>query len=403
VEVLDGLSTLVDHSLVQPVPGPEGARFRLLETIRMFAAERHPVEETERVRRRHAEAYLAMAEDAAPHLPGRGQPVLLARLEADHDNLRAAVDWAVDNGEVELALRFGAGLWRFWQISGHVVEGRERMSRILAMPGAEKPTRERVRALDADGGLRYWGADLPGANERYEEQLELARALGDPKATAEAMFNLAHTRFLIAGGTGPSDEMLLEARRIFEEVGDEVAAARVQWTLTNLLLRKDEPARARADMIEGRARFRELGDDWYVALADGTLSWAELVLGNVDGAIEHGIRSFRLSHEMGDVASTTIGLRGAAIYATVAGLAEEAAVLAGAFEALCVRYGVRPPAFFEEISAPSAGPEALRIRTEDFPEATARGAQMSLDEIVDYTVRLFEDHARRRAGVTHAG
>jgi hypothetical protein len=217
------------------------------------------------------------------------------------------------------------------------------------------------------------------------------------------MFNLAHTRFLIGNETGQSDEMLLEARRIFHEVGEEVAAARVQWTLTNLLLRKDEPARARADMIEGRARFRELGDDWYVALADGTLSWAELVLGNLDGAIEYGIRSFRLSHEMGDVASTTIGLRGVAIYATLAGLHEEAAVITGAFEALCVQYGVRPPAFFEEISAPSAGPEAIRIRTEDFPEATARGARMSLDEIADYVVRLFEDLARGSAGPARAG
>ena len=403
VDVLEGLSTLVDHSLVQPVPGPDGARFRLLETIRMFARERFAEHDDADVERRHAEVYLAMAEAAAARLPGREQRTLLARLEAEHDNLRLALDWAIANGEVGLALRFGAGLWRFWQISGHVDEGRERIARIMAMPGAEAPTIERARALEADGGLRYWSGDQPGANDRYVAQLELARALGDRKTTADAMYNLAHTQFLLSADGEGGEAMLEEARRIFVEIGEEIAVARVHWTQTNLLLRRREPEQARADMLEGRRRFRELGDDWYVALAEGTLSWAELVLGRLPSAIEYGMRSLRLSHEMGDVASTTIGLRGAAIYAFVAGLGEEAATINGAFEALCRRYGVRPPAFFEEIAAPTDTAETLLVRPEDYPEATARGERMSLDEVVDYAVRMFEDHARRSAGAPPAG
>jgi hypothetical protein len=269
------------------------------------------------------------------------------------------------------------------------------VGRILAMPGADAPTAARLWALDADGGLRYWGGDLPGANDRYEEQLALARALGDRKGIGEAQFNLAHTGFLTRNDVPGGEAMLAEAKRIFTEIGDEVAAARVNWTMTNLLLRKVEPERARADMLAGRKRFLELGDDWYVALADGTLSWTELVLGNVEGAVEYGMRSLRMSHEMGDVASATISLRGAMIYAILTGRMEEAATIDGAFEALCRRYGVRPPAFFEEIAPPGGDATKFRVDPEAYPEAMARGARMSLDEAVDYVIRTFEETIER--------
>ena len=398
VDVLDGLSTLVDHSLVQPAPGPEGARFRLLETIRMFAAGRCPDEESARSRRRHAEAYLGMAEAAAQHLPGRGQRVLLARLEADHDNLRAALDWAIENGEVMTALRLGAGLWRFWQLAGHLDKGRRTLERILALPGADEPSTARLRALEADGGLRYWSGDLLGANERYKQQLELARELGDRHGMGDAMYNLAHTRFIVESDEDAAAEMQDAARALFVELGDDFAAARVHWTRTSLLLRQKRPEVAREEMLEGLRKFRENGDDWYVALAEGTISWADLVLGDFESSVERGIRALRLSHELADIASTTISLRAGAILAVLADLPEEAITINAAFDALCARYGVRPPAFFETMAAPAAGDgRPFTFDAEAYPDAAARGASMSLDEAVDYVVRVFEDRSRRLA------
>ena len=124
IDVLEGLSRLIGHSLVQAVPGPDGARFRLLETIRVFAAQRlAESSEAEEIARRHALAYRDLAELAAPHFPGREQPEWIGRLSAEHDNLRAATSWSIDQGDAETALRLGASLWRYWQQGGHMDEG----------------------------------------------------------------------------------------------------------------------------------------------------------------------------------------------------------------------------------------------------------------------------------------
>ncbi len=175
-QVIDALSSLVDQSLVQAIPGPDGARFRMLETVQMFAARRLDERgEAATIRRRHACAYLALAEEAAPHLPGVEQRRWLERLGAEHDNLRAAIEWAIDVGDVEIAMRLGWALWRFWQLAGFVEEGRRALARILAMPGAEEPTVIRARALEATGGLQYWSADIAAADAAYRAELALAR------------------------------------------------------------------------------------------------------------------------------------------------------------------------------------------------------------------------------------
>src|SRR4051794_23084233 len=126
-DALDVLVDLVDQSLVQrDVPDASGAgvRFRLLETIRGFALDRLREDGREAAaRRRHAMAYLALAESAAPNLPGPDQPRWLDRLTVDYPNLRAAVRWSIEAEEVALAQRFVAALWRFWQQSGRLVDG----------------------------------------------------------------------------------------------------------------------------------------------------------------------------------------------------------------------------------------------------------------------------------------
>ena len=134
-------STLVDQSLVQrdaPDAWGDGIRFRLLETIRAFALEQLTNDGREReLRRRHALAYLALAETAAAHLPGPDQPRWLDRLTVDYPNLRSSVRWSIDAGEVEIAQRFSAGMWRFWQQTGRLEDGTELTEAVLRMPGSD--------------------------------------------------------------------------------------------------------------------------------------------------------------------------------------------------------------------------------------------------------------------------
>lgn len=383
-DLLEGLSTLVDQSLVQPVLGPDGPRYRLLEPIRHYASRRlADAGDGAAVERAHAMAYLALAEAAAPHMPGRDQPGWLDRLGADHDNLRAAIAWAIDHGEGKIGLRLGAALWRFWQLRGHIEEGLRTMDRILELPGTDAPTIERARALGAAGGLHYWGADMPAAHALYQAQLEVARGLGDARETADALFNLAHTVFLLERDHTTVDHMNEEAVRLLTELGDEIGLARLAWTHNNLLMEQGRATPEEAFALVHR--FEELGDAWYVALAYGTLAWMAFAMGNVAECLRWGLISINAHHVMGDVASPTIALRHIAIVFDDLGEPEAAATLVAAYESLCSRYGVRPPAFFEDLTPQLSRRE---LDTSGYPDAMARGAAMSLEEALDFIMRV---------------
>jgi predicted ATPase len=332
LDVLGGISTLVEHSLVQPVASPRGARFRLLTTIRMTAADRLVERgESATMSRRHAEAYLALAESFAPQFPGRGQGSLLDRLSEEHDNLRAAIDWAVATPDAEVALRLAGALWRYWQGRGHLDEGAAELARILAIPGASAPTRARLRALDAAGGVAWWQGDVAAADASYIEQVRLARHIGDPRELALALSNLSHTR-LVEGAADDGAALRAEAIRLFEETGDARGAARVEWIAANQLMQSD-PAASRTTLEHLLRRFVGLGDDFYVAMAAGSLSWALVSLGEYDGALDLAAQSLRLAIEMDDVGAGTVEIHEVEVLFALVGRVREAAILDGAFDA----------------------------------------------------------------------
>jgi hypothetical protein len=322
-------------------------------------------------------------------MPGGAQRPWLDRLTAEHDNLRAAAAWLLDHGETELALRFGAAAWRFWQLRGHLTEGRTTMTRILEMPEADAATPVRVRALAAAGGLHYWSADLTGADTLYTLQAQVAEAIGDKPGLADALFNLGHTRWLLTLDQKEADRLADRTSALYEELGDERAAARLSWTRLNRDMLKQVPGTEEA-MLESLSRFRELGDDWYTALVLATLAWIAFGRGNIQHALRWGLESIRGHHAMGDVASPTVALRTAAALFHVAGKREEAVTIAAAYDALCDRYGVQPPAFFEELT-PGLDAHAMDVDAGEYPEAAARGAEMTLDETIDFMTRAAAD------------
>src|SRR4029077_17442369 len=172
---------LVDQSLVSVVDDHGGTRFEMLETIRETAAARFAVApDRAAITQRHALAYLALAESGAPALPGAGQAPVIERLAAELGNLRAAVRWAIDNGEAAVGLRLATALTRFWTLRGELEEGKNTTAAVFAIPGAETPDLVRMRALEAPGTLAYSSGRQDEAARDSQAQLALARQLDDP-------------------------------------------------------------------------------------------------------------------------------------------------------------------------------------------------------------------------------
>ena len=151
-----------------------------------------------------ARTFAALAEGSASHLQGLDQRAFLDRLERDHDNLRAALEWAVGRPEPELAVGIGVALWRFWQQRGYLNEARTRLETIHAQDWPLDP-RTRGRLLEALGGVAYWQADESGqpATERYDQALALWRELGDKREIANALYNAAFSLGITVGVVGP--------------------------------------------------------------------------------------------------------------------------------------------------------------------------------------------------------
>jgi predicted ATPase/class 3 adenylate cyclase len=383
--VLDGIVQLVDGSLVRALATGPTSRFAMLETIRDFAADRlEEAGDAPEFRRRHALHFLALAESAAPHLPGRNQLSWLARLTEERDNVRAAIQVVIDASDAEAGLRFAAALWRYWQFDGHIAEGRATIDAVFALPGAERPSPMRMRALEAAGGLLFWSAEPDGASAMYRAQLALARELEDRAGEADALFNLAHT---IGAAADPAAgaEMFEAAGRLYRQLGDQRGEARVDATRGAILMLKGDALAARDILSMAADRLHELDDVFFEALAIANLGGIALSLGDLPESLLNWRRAMELSRELGDLASTTIGLKFMAIMAAEHGRPEAAVRINEAFEALCRTYAVRSPARLEVLlSRPNYAAQLFEtLGRERFEMAVGQGRRMSLDEAVD--------------------
>jgi predicted ATPase/class 3 adenylate cyclase len=392
-DVLDHLATLVDQSLIKRDPSGSGIRFEMLETIRGFALERLRNDgRDDPARRRHAVAYLALAETAAPNLPGPDQPRWLDRLTIDYPNLRAAIRWSIDTAEAELALRFVAAMWRYWQQDGRLVEGTELAESALAMPGADAPTPTRLAALTAAGGIAYWHGRREDSFRHYKEELELAQRLGDVAYEADATWNLAFERF-VTDDAGGARDMLQAALRLFERVGDELSAARVEWSYVTVVGGEHPSTSGLATLESLMERFERLGDTWYTFQNYMSIAWVHYMAGDVATASRWFIRAIVGSSSLRDVTGTTIAIPVAALLALEAGRPDDAGVLLGASDNLTELYGVKAPLGLRELLGVSdpRGRVAAALGDEGYEAALATGRQMTLDQAVALIVRVQDE------------
>lgn len=256
------LSLLVEKSLVVLDQYTHGrARYRMLETLRQYARQRSKEHgESDYLEERHALYFMSLAEEAEPELRGSGQASWLDRLEADHDNLRTALDWLEQHGHIELALRLAAALRRFWYLRGYLREGRQRVTRLLSLVDVSVSDVVRERALNAAGGLAYLQGDYTAARELYEESLSLRRANGDLSNIAIALSNLAAVARQ-QGDYATARSSWQESLKLFSELSDTQAVAMILnnlGLLTHDLGNYDE---ARALYEQSLERKRTLGDE----------------------------------------------------------------------------------------------------------------------------------------------
>jgi tetratricopeptide (TPR) repeat protein len=305
-DVLDLLSRLVDKSLVvsdayvSQASGTEG-RFRLLETVRQYARERLlDSGEAEEAFRLHRDWYLALVERAKPDFFSGPPPARwLEVFDREHDNLRAALEWSsTESGGTQAGLRMTAGLWRYWEIRGHFVEGRRWLDRTLTATDGEVSTL-RANAMTGAGVLAHFQGDYPAALAFNEESLALHRELGHRPSVAYALFNLAN----IAAEQGNFErarELFAEGIEMARSMGDQRGAAIALISLADVVSRQGDDEQAAPLFDESVATLRELGDRWGMAFAIDGSALAAARNGDVQAARARHEQALAISRELGD-------------------------------------------------------------------------------------------------------
>lgn len=321
-DVIDRIGELLDQSLVRVEEGADDRRFSMLETIREYAAEMLEARgEATTTRARHADAMIGLAEQAAPMLSGADQRVWLDRLEHDHDNMRAALDWAVSEPAPDVAVRLCYALWRFWQQRGYLTEARARFESI-ASQGWDLDATARARFAEAFGGIAYWQSDHAAAVRWYDEALAIWRTSGDQRELANALFNRAYGDLVvIMEGTGSADlqasgrAMLEEALAIYRSLDDRAGEGNIVWGLGSFDFFTADPASAETWFRRSLELHREAGHRTMEAWSLHMLAFAEIGQGKFDEALETSRHALRHFHEVGDITGVTQSLDSLSIIA----------------------------------------------------------------------------------------
>jgi predicted ATPase len=301
VDVLEGMESLVDKSLVQNVQRQEGeSRFILLDTVREYALERLAASgEEEATWRAHAAYCLVFAEENASLAADPANTEWVSAFELEHDNFRAALEWLTRTGNADWGLRLGAALFQFWDMREHLTEGSDRLGKLLNLKSEAARSHTRVRALFAAGVLAGQRGDYATARAWTEESLSIARELNDPRSVGIALNALAvHARD--RGDLDASRALLDESLSVWRSVGDPVVVARSLSNLATVVKLQGNYAFARSLYEESLSIFQQLGDSTGMAWAlnyEGDITHEQ---GDDDAARALYEQSLRIFRQLGD-------------------------------------------------------------------------------------------------------
>jgi tetratricopeptide (TPR) repeat protein len=340
--ILDQFGSLLDKSLLREVEGiSDEPRFVMLELLREFGLDQLKANEEQDVtRHRHADFFLALAERAEAKLESMDQLEWINRMEQEHDNLRAALEWSkTASGAGDLCLRLAGALGLFWEARGYFSEGRERLSAIASTEAAQERTVGRAKLLARAAELAYRQSDYAATVELAEESLEIYRELGDKPGIASVLIKLGNAA-TEAGDYETASRFLEEAQILWQELGDKHGTARalinLGWAalrpgdyqlaktrleaalvisreledtrsigfelsgLGEIALRQGEYDRARKLLEESLELRRRLGNKWGIGVSLGTLGWVAIREGDWERALARLGESLEVRQEIGD-------------------------------------------------------------------------------------------------------
>jgi tetratricopeptide (TPR) repeat protein len=261
LDLLDGMASMVDKSLMQQLEQPNGeSRFVMLETIREYASEKLEASGEElSTKRAHAAYCLILAEEVTSEQTGAEAAQWLERLTLDHDNFRAALEWLTQTGDAGWGLRLGAALFRFWEAREYLAEGRDSLDKLLKIPAAAARTKPRARAVFFAGVLAIEQGDYASGNALTGESIDIARELHDNQGVAVGVNALA-VNARDQGNLALAHSMFEEVLALWRELGDQKAVARSLSNLASVVKLQGDFSRARSLYAECLSIFRELGD-----------------------------------------------------------------------------------------------------------------------------------------------
>ena len=396
-DVLDGIQSLVDKSLLQQEDGPMGEpRFMMLETIHEYARERLMTSpDAGIVQRSHAEYFLELAERADPELLGPEQGAWLDQLEAEHGNFRAALEWsrlaekddAAEMPADALGLRLAAALSRFWEMRAHFTEGRRWLERLLddsAGPGNSMLDAVRAKAYTGAGTLAWHQGDYEAGRRLHGAALALYRVLEDRPGVAFALNSLG-AQDLQQGNVAQAAGLFEESLALARELGDKRL---VSFTIHNLA----EVARvtgdyARADLLyrESLSLFQERGELWGVAVNLRWMGEVARLQAQYEQATALYRESLTLCQQLGEKAVITECLEGFAAVAGAQGgqtASSRSARLWGAAEALRESIGVPIPPVDRVMYEQALATSRARADERMFAAAWAEGRAMTLEQAI---------------------
>lgn len=375
---LDLLAEARECSLVLAEETAGAMRFGMLETLRQYGIEQLSSEELAAARDRHAAYYALLAEEAEPHLKGFGQETWLARLDGEHDNLRAALDWfGVPGGDAEAGLRMAAALLWFWVIRGLLAEGNAYLARLLDAAGTAAAPIHRAAALNAFAWVRVNRAEFIDAMPAATGAREIYEAVGSDSGRAFALVAL--------GWSTAQQGAMTQAAELADQSLEAAGAAgdtHLQATALNLqglfAMWAHDFERATALFQQSLALHRERGDLRNTNTLTHNLGYIAQLAGDAVKAEAYCRQSLATAVALGDPEIQAQGLETLSWVALTRGKAERSARLLGAMERIRETIGMPVP--------PSDRPEharlvdSIRAALGDEASATARKSGRAMRE-----------------------
>lgn len=323
-DTLDLLTRLVEKSLVGMDASTGQARYRLLETTRQYAREMLlAFNEMEEFRNRHLTFFLELAEHARLEMRGRKQGEWVPLLEADHDNLRSALEWSQDYNP-EAGLRMAAALADFWDIRGYVSEARQRLESALKNAAHLPPSPAYVEALLGAMGLTIRQSELEPSRKLLDKGLEMARAIDYKPGLARFYTARGIMAEFFEGDLDKAEQLSLQALEIYRAIGDKLSLGQALGPLASCALKRYDFSRAEQLYNESLSIFREVENEREIAGALENLAEVALACRDYRPALDFASESLSIYQQLDDKHGLATALRALGLAFHNLGLLERA-------------------------------------------------------------------------------